>query len=209
MRGGLVRVLVAGHARRAARDVAPHLIGRRVLDLGAGEALVGAALRRLVPGRWFCAADLGPFGTAPGPYVVCDGARLPFPDAAFDTTLILLTLHHCAQPERVLDEAVRVTRARLVVTESVYRNRVDRFWLDLLDARLNGRRHGGEMPAASAFRPAAAWRALFESRGLAVAATAWLGPAWERLVHHPLLFVLDIPSARAAARAPEPAWRRS
>jgi len=35
------------------------------------------------------------------------------------------------------------------------------------------------------------WRALFESRGLRVVATDWLGSWLERRVHHPLLYVLD------------------
>ena len=42
------------------------------------------------------------------------------------------------------------------------------------------------------FRHADQWRALFEARGLTVVATRWLGGALERLVHHPLLFALDI-----------------
>jgi SAM-dependent methyltransferase len=170
--------------------VAPLVRGRRVLDLGGAEAYVAAALRRLGP-AWVCTADVGSFRRAPGPYVHYDGARLPFPAGTFDTTLVLLSLHHCADPGAVLDEAVRVTRHRLVVTESVYRNRRDRVWLDLLDGRINRHRHGGHMPAPVAFRTPAGWEALFASRGLRVRERRWLGSRWERLVHHPLLFVLD------------------
>jgi len=179
------------YARGQARDVAPWIVGQRVLDLGTGEGYVPGALEG--GGRWVCGADVGGFRRAPLPYVVYDGARLPFDDGAFDTTLLLLTLHHCDAPEAVLDEAMRVTRARLIVTESVYRDRLERFWLDTLDGRLNRRRHGGTMNVPLRFRTPEAWRALFASRGLRVAATRWLGPWWERLVHHPLLFVLDRP----------------
>jgi SAM-dependent methyltransferase len=135
------------------------------------------------------------------PYVVYDGARLPFRDDAFDTTLISLALHHCAQPEAVLDEAVRVTRARLLVVESVYRSRGERFWLDLLDAQLNRRRHGGRMNVPLAFRRPEGWRALFESRGVEVVASAWLGSWLERRFHHPLLFVIDKPTASRRAHS--------
>ena len=134
---------------------------------------------------------MGAFGLAPGPYVVYDGARLPFADDVFDTTLISLALHHAEKPEAVLDEAVRVTRRRLLVVESVYRNRLDRFWLDLLDGRLNRYRHGGAMSVPLAFRRPDEWRALFASRGLRVTATEWLGSPLERLFHHALLYVLD------------------
>ncbi|HSC28915.1 MAG TPA: methyltransferase domain-containing protein, partial [Vicinamibacterales bacterium] len=120
---------------------------------------------------------------------------LPFRDGAFDTTLVLLTLHHCAGPERVLDEAIRVTRRRLIVTESVYRTRLERFWLDLLDGRVNAFRHGGRMEPALDFRPPGQWRQLFEARGLRVAAMRYLGSGFGRLVHHPLLFALDVGAA--------------
>jgi len=42
-----------------------------------------------------------------------------------------------------------------------------------------------------AFRRPEHWRALFESRGLRLIALKWLGSRLERLVHHPLLFVMD------------------
>jgi SAM-dependent methyltransferase len=181
------------YAEQEAATVAPLVVGRRVLDLGGGEGYVAASLRRRTA-VWVCAADVGPYRRAPVPYVSYDGARLPFPAGAFDTTLLLLTLHHCERPGAVLDEAVRVTRRRLIVTESVYRTRLDRFWLDCLDGRLNHCRHGGAMPAPLAFRSPAGWQALFASRGLRLRETRWLGAWWERLVHHPLLFVLDAPA---------------
>jgi ubiquinone/menaquinone biosynthesis C-methylase UbiE len=189
----VARVLEAFLRRYAvgqAADVAPFIRGRRLLDLGAGEGFVGVALRAREP-VWVCSVDVGPFRCAPGPYVAYDGRRLPFADRTFDTTLILLVLHHCADPAAVLDEAVRVTRQHLIVVESVYRNRRDRRWLDLLDRRLNRYRHGGAMPAAFAFRRPNEWQALFESRRLRTVETRWLGSWWERLVHHPLLFVLE------------------
>jgi SAM-dependent methyltransferase len=192
------------YAEAEAAAVAPLVRGPRVLDLGGAEGYVAAAVRRRT-GAWVCAADVGSFRRAPGPYVRYDGARLPFPDGAFDTTLLLLTLHHCADPEAVLDEALRVTRRRLVVTESVYRSRRDRFWLELLDGPVNRHRHRGVMPIPLAFRPPAAWEALFASRGLRVCGRRWLGAWWERLVHHPLLFVLErdqapVGTASGAAR---------
>jgi SAM-dependent methyltransferase len=185
----IVDALLRRYALGEAADVLPFVVGPRVLDLGAGEGWVGAALTRH---RFaVCGADVGSFARAAIPYVVYDGTRLPFGDAAFDTTLLLLTLHHCDKPETVLDEAIRVTRARLIVTESVVRKRLDRFWLDCLDGRFNRLRHGGRMPVPLGFRRDDEWRRLFASRRLALRATCWLGGRLERLIHHPRLFVLD------------------
>jgi SAM-dependent methyltransferase len=178
------------YAAGAAAAIAPFVRGRRVLDLGAGEGYLAAALQRLRD-VWVCSVDVGLFRRADGPYVTYDGGRLPFRDATFDTTALLLTLHHCAAPEAVMDEALRVTRQRLIVTESVFRNRYERFWLELLDGRLNRHRHHGQMPVALAFRRFQEWRQAFESRRLQVVEIRWLGSRWERLVHHPVLYVLD------------------
>lgn len=178
------------YAEGQAAAVAPHIRGRRLLDLGAGEGFVAAALR----GRdniTLCSVDVGRFRKAKVPYVAYDGLRLPFRDQTFDTTLVLLTLHHCAAPEPVLDEAMRVTRQRLIVMESVYRTRIEHFWLNLLDHRVNRYRHGGRMTAAPAFGRPEHWDAFFAARGLATVETRWVGPWWERIVHHPLLYILE------------------
>lgn len=182
--------LLRRYAAGEVEDVRPWIVGRRVLDLGSGEGWVAARLAHA--GTWTCGVDVGGFARTAIPYAVYDGRRLPFRDGTFDTTLMLLTLHHCESPEAVLDEAVRVTRRRLIVTESVYRNRRDRLWLDVLDGRLNRLRHGGRMPAPLAFRRAPEWETLFASRALVPAARAWLGGRLERLIHHPRLFVLDV-----------------
>lgn len=187
----LVDRLLRRYATEEADAVAPYVVGARVLDLGSAEGYVPATLAARTR-AFACGVDVGAFRRAAVPYAVYDGRHLPFADGAFDTTLVLLTLHHCAAPETVLDEARRVTRRRLVVTESVYRNRLDRFWLDLLDGRVNGFRHDGRMHPALDFRRPDDWARLFASRGLRVVATRELGSSLERLIHRPMLWALDI-----------------
>jgi SAM-dependent methyltransferase len=191
----LLEAFLRRYAAGQARDVAPWIVGSRVLDLGAGEGFVTGALGAGV------AVDVGPFRRIPVPYVVYDGAALPFGEATFDTTLLLLTLHHCDDAEAVLDEAVRVTRHRLIVTESVPRTWLDLLWLRALDGRFNRLRHGGRMAAPLAFRTDAAWATLFAARGLRPIAAAWLGSRTERLIHHPRLYVLAPPGPPRNARA--------
>lgn len=197
----MLQTVLRRYAGKQAAAVSPFVVGRRILDLGAGEGYLAPVLCRSTS-RFICSVDVGLFRRAPGPYVLYDGGRLPFADGSFDTTLILLTLHHCTNAEGVLDEALRVTRRRLIVIEPVYRTRLERLRLRLLDARLNGYRHGGRMHVPLALRRPEGWRALFESRGLRAMATQMLGPWWERLVHHPLMFVLEKPPP--AADRPEP-----
>ncbi|HEY3020253.1 MAG TPA: class I SAM-dependent methyltransferase [Solirubrobacteraceae bacterium] len=187
----LLDLLLRRYAEGQAAALAPLVVGRRVLDVGAGEGYLGAALSRRVGVR-VCSVDVGGFGRAGGLYVVSDGARLPFPAMAFDTTLIVLTLHHCEDPERVLAEAVRITRARLLVVESVWRDGRDLFWLRLLDGPVNRLRHDGAMAPATGFRRAEQWERLFDAHALGCLERRWLGSRWERLVHHPRLWALQV-----------------
>src|SRR2546425_8287031 len=160
----LLQAFLRRYAHAEARALLPWIRGPRLLDLGAGEGWVDEALRTRAA-VWAWAVDVGPFRLAGEPYVVYDGARLPFGDGAFDTTLLSLALHHAETPEAVLDEAVRVTRGRLLVVESVYRDRLERFWLDLLDGHLNRHRHGGRMNGPPRLRRPTEWRGRLHAAG--------------------------------------------
>ena len=194
----LLRAFLHRYAESEAEALAPYVVGRRLLDLGAGEGYVTAALHRRT-GIWTCAVDIGRYQCMPVPYLIYDGTRLPFGDTVFDSTLISLALHHCTDPEGVLDEALRVTRFRLIILESVYRNRWERLCLERLDGWLNSYRHGGKMPMPLAFKRPQEWQRMFDARALQTVDRQWLGPRWERLVHQPLLWVLEKGASRGAA----------
>ena len=195
----LLHALLRSYAESEAEAIIPFLVGKRLLDLGAGEGYVAAALQRRTD-IWACAVDIGPYQQVAVPYLIYDGSRLPFDDATFDTTLISLALHHCADPAAVLDEAVRVTGRRLIILESVYRNRWERFCLKRVDNWMNRYRHGGDMHPALAFKRVVEWQLMFAARSLETVDRHWLGSRWERLVHQPVLFVLERTVAHGAAR---------
>jgi SAM-dependent methyltransferase len=194
----LLQALLRRYAEFEAEAIAPFVVGKRLLDLGAGEGYVTAALQRRTD-IWACAVDIGLYQRVPVPYLIYDGTRLPFHDTTFDTTLISLALHHCADPEAVLDEALRVTSVRLIILESVYRHRWGRFCLERLDGWLNRYRHGGEMHPALAFKRIDEWQRIFAGRCLETVDRRWLGLRWARLVHQPALFILERPVSRGVA----------
>ncbi len=135
----------------------------RVLDLGAGEGYVGEALQRQI-GTEVMLADVADLNRADLPHVVYDGRRLPFEENAFDVTVLYFVLHHCADPEQVLREALRVSRRRVIVVESLRQNPVQHRLLRSSD-RLANRLRGGHVMRKQEphlhFRTAAEWKALF------------------------------------------------
>jgi ubiquinone/menaquinone biosynthesis C-methylase UbiE len=88
----------------------------RALDVGTGAGALAFALAPLV--REVVGLDpvselleLARARAMPNTeFVEGDGTALPFPDGAFDLGGTHRTLHHVAQPERIVDELARVTR---------------------------------------------------------------------------------------------------
>ena len=160
----------------------------RVLDLGAGEGYVGERVAHEL-GADVQLADVLDLNRTSLPHVRYDGQTLPFEDDAFDVTLLYFVLHHTQDPERVLAEALRVTRQRVIVAESVYEGVWDRRLLTVLDQWANRLRSGGAMEAQEAhlhFKTTDAWRQVFREAGADVLEEKRRG----RWVHKQALFAL-------------------
>ena len=99
----------------------------RALDVGTGAGALAFALAPLV--REVVGLDpvpelleLAQARSRPNTqFVAGDGAELPFPDASFDLVGTHRTLHHVAQPERVVGELARATRpgGRVLVVDQL------------------------------------------------------------------------------------------
>jgi ubiquinone/menaquinone biosynthesis C-methylase UbiE len=99
----------------------------RALDVGTGAGALAFALAPLlrevvgldpVPELLELAQERALPNTQ---FVEGDGTALPFPDASFDLTGTHRTLHHVAQPERIVAELARVTRpgGRVLVVDQL------------------------------------------------------------------------------------------
>lgn len=177
------------------RRVAPHLEpGTEVLDLGSGTGRISRWLALRV-GIRPTLADVVEFGNRVGgfPYVrLPDPLHLPFDDGSYDTVIMLFVLHHIPRWEnqdRLVSEAVRVARRRLVVVEDTPTSAVDRAFNVAWDWILNIR-HG--VPKPFTFRTVAAWEGLFDRAGIRVVHRETYRARWPTLLtYHHTLFVLD------------------
>ena len=185
LRDHLLRV--AG--RRKAAQIDPFIGEGTILDLGAAEGHVAIHLQH--PGRRIFLMDVGSWFVAPLPGVVYDGATLPLADRSLDTVILSLVLHHADDPDRVIREALRVCRTRVVVTESTYRWKWERHLLEKVD-RFANRTRGMDSGARSApqpitFRRVEEWEASFLRAGGRVVRSSRLNRVGHR--HH--LFVVE------------------
>lgn len=188
------------HLERNLRAVAPHVPdGARVLDLGAGDCRLAAALRDRAGARVVCADVVDRNRTDVELRLVRDHAVPTADGERFDVVILNYVLHHAADDLALLREAHRVLAAGgvVLVAEDHVETTAERavtvgfhVWLRLFAGM---GRHGR-------FRRRTAWRARFAAAGLRVRAVVELGRAG-RLFPRNVLFVLEADQAASAARS--------
>jgi SAM-dependent methyltransferase len=143
----------------------------RSLDVGTGAGALALALAPLV--AQVVAVDRVPELLAQArervaafdnvEIVEADATALPFPDASFDLTATMRTLHHVARPELALAELARVTRpgGRVLVVDQIAA-------IDPLEAIAVDRFERARDPSHTRLLPEIDLRNLFEANDLAL-----------------------------------------
>ena len=68
--------------------------------------------------------------------IIYDGDRIPFDNNKFDKALILTVLHHTPNPEKILNEAKRVSKG-IIIIEDIYSNWLHEYITYFFDSLLN------------------------------------------------------------------------
>lgn len=174
--------------------VRPHLHpGQTVLDYGSGTGYIS---------RWLAAnaavrptlADVVEYSNRHRglPFVrMEDPFHVPADDRSFDVVMLLFALHHNPYEAqgKVLGEAARLARSRVIVIEDTPTGRLDLALNTVWDKVLNWR-HG--VPTPCAFRSVGEWLPVFMAHGLETVGVETYRSKWPTLMtYHHTLFVLD------------------
>lgn len=171
-----------------------------VLDLGAGEGFVGEALEHTtgfrdtrsgfeIPGCKAILCDVRDANRTDLPYTVYDGKSLPFDKNSFDVSVIAFVLHHTEAPDRVIREARRVSRRRLIILETVHEGLLHKSLLAIADRLVNRIRSQGasiEQEKFLRFRTVDEWITMIERDGGVIQSVR----RWGRF-HKQVLIVVD------------------
>ena len=93
--------------------------GDSVLDVGCGAGRFGDAIAKRFSAK-VAGVDVVDYVDAPIPVQIYDGDEIPFADDSFDVVVLAFMLHHVQDQDKLLKEAVRVSRDRVIVFEDAY-----------------------------------------------------------------------------------------
>lgn len=107
----------------------------RVLDIGPGTCNVCEIL--LQKGYMVTPLDVRNVSFVPSIQpLLYNGNTMPFKDKSFDVALILTVLHHTLHPEKILKEAMRVSK-KVIIIEETYSNIFHKYLTYFFDSLLN------------------------------------------------------------------------
>ncbi len=120
LRRKLYRMYLA-RARQIVPKIVPALHKKdHILDIGCGTGMITKVLKN-EHGFDITLTDVDYNQMCDEyPVIIYDGKKLPFKNKRFSTSLILTVLHHAKDSDTVLDEAIRVTKNRIIVMEDIF-----------------------------------------------------------------------------------------
>lgn len=106
-------------AQRMCKECQPFVKeGSKILDLGCGPAVVSKGFQDFFKSDVF-GVDVQDTKVEKIPFKKIDGFNLPFENDKFDVCLISYVLHHTKDPKKILKEAKRVSKGKIIIFEDL------------------------------------------------------------------------------------------
>jgi ubiquinone/menaquinone biosynthesis C-methylase UbiE len=101
--------------------------GMHILDVGSGSGELAKNIAERYNVKITC-VDVSDWNKTDLELVLYNGRKLPFKDNSFDAVMFSFVLHHCEQkPKKMLLEAKRVSKNKVIFFEDTPANSFDRF----------------------------------------------------------------------------------
>jgi|SRR3989344_1762232 len=108
----------------------------KIVDIGAGGGWISQEMQKRKKTE-NTLVDVINLNQTDLPVILYDGENIPFRDNTFDTALLISVLHHCENPSRVLLEAKRVVKNKIIVMEDIAKTPFGEVALRFKDAVTN------------------------------------------------------------------------
>jgi SAM-dependent methyltransferase len=141
-----------------------------LLDIGCGDGVNTKRMAELAGASRVVGVDVHVREQCAIPVERYNGRDLPFPDRSFAAVMLVDVLHHCDDPQRVLDEAVRVADQMVVLKDHFAFGRVTRKMLHLMDIFGNAK---DRIPSPGTYFDLGEWVRLIDHAKARMAALDW------------------------------------
>lgn len=179
----LLQPLLLGRTKKYLELVLPYLKGPKdIVDIGCGMGHTAVLLQQ--KGYKVTGLDIvNSSFTKEFTPILYDGQKMPFADKQFDVALLLMMLHHTPNPDKIINEAARVSR-ELVIIEDIYSNRLHKYATYFFDSLLNmefrGHPHTNKTDNE--------WQKLFARQGMKVISVKY---KWSYIVFRHAVYHLE------------------
>ena len=135
-----------------------------ILDLGCAEGYLGQQLYDQFGAR-VTLSDIESMNQTDLPHHQLNSGPLPWSSSQFDVVIVYYVLHHAEDSEALLREALRVSKRRVIVVESITTSPIQLQILTIIDRIVNRLRSFGKMNAQEKhlhFRTLQQWHKIFD-----------------------------------------------
>ncbi len=186
-----IRDASAGRPKILHERINPYLSGSgSLLHIRCGN---GKVAETFAESRRVELVDTVDCNETPLPFKIYDGTALPFADKSFDTSLMINVLSHSKNPAESLQEAIRVTKNRIIVKETVYLNDPQHCFCKFMDWLYTCVIGDGQMQRRS-FKTHQEWKQLGQREKLQLKADIDIGLDQVAIPEYHWMYVFDVPS---------------
>ena len=179
------------HSKARFEKIKPYIVGKKVLDLGAGNGLLALEIKKQLDIE-VTLVDIVDYNYTDLPLILYSPEdKIPLADEEVDTTILYTVLHHASDPEHLLEEATRLTRQRLVIKEACVEEDDIRMTNSFFDWFYNRVIGDEDITVPLNFLKIAKWEKLLKSYGFDVIETEYVGIDEPLVPEHHVFIIAD------------------
>ena len=179
------------HSKARFEKIKPYIVGKKVLDLGAGNGLLALEIKKKLDIE-VTLVDIVDYNYTDLPLILYSPEdKIPLADEEVDTTILYTVLHHASDPEHLLEEATRLTRQRLVIKEACVEEDDIRMTNSFFDWFYNRVIGDEDITVPLNFLKVEAWQKLLKSYGFDVIETKYVGIDEPLVPEHHVFIIAD------------------
>ena len=186
-----LKTIALERAKRSFNLIEQYLVGKKILDLGAGDGLLALEINKQLK-KDVVLVDIVDYNYTDLPLILYNpNEKIPLADQEIDTTILYTVLHHASDPEHLLKEATRLTKKRLIIMEAYIEEDDIRMTNSFFDWFYNRVIGDEDINVPLNFLKVKGWEKILKSYGFDMIKTIYVGICEPLVPEHQVLIIAD------------------